>query len=76
MRDSSHLTIGELAGLYDQPPWRIRRCVDSLGVDIPRAGQYRLVPRNLLGRVAVELNRRGWLPTQDNDGQNPRGGSH
>ena len=42
--------------------WRIRRAVDALGVQIPRAGRYRLIPRALLGPLAIELGRRGWLP--------------
>ena len=62
MRTPSHLTIGEIASLFNQPAWRVRKCVDSLGIEIPRAGQYRLVPRDLLGRIAVELEHRGRLP--------------
>ena len=65
MQQRSHLTIGEIASLYDQPQWRVRRCVDALDVEIPRAGQYRLVPKALLVRVAIELAQRGWLPDGD-----------
>jgi hypothetical protein len=65
MLKRDHVTVGEIASLYSQPSWRIRRCVDELNVEIPRAGQYRLVPRSLLGRIAVELERRGWLPAGD-----------
>jgi hypothetical protein len=57
----AHLTVGEVATLYNLPTWKIRRAVDALGDDIPRAGQYRLVPRTLLGKLALELERRGWL---------------
>jgi hypothetical protein len=42
--------------------WKVRRAVDSIGADIPRAGQYRIVPRNLLGKIAAEIERRGWGP--------------
>lgn len=54
----SHLTVGEVAGIYDVPSWKIRRIVDSLDIEIPRAGLYRLIPRTLLGRIAVELEQR------------------
>jgi len=61
----SHLTVGECAKFYGLPDWKIRRVVDSLDAKIPRAGRYRLVPRELLGAVAVELDRRGWLAKQE-----------
>jgi len=57
----SHLTTGEIAEMYGLPDWKIRRAVDALGLDIPRAGRYRLVPRGVLGRLALELARRGWM---------------
>lgn len=59
---STYLTIGEVAGIFGVPDWKIRRVVDSLDVEIPRAGLYRLVRRGLLGAIAVELQRQGWLP--------------
>lgn len=43
--------------------WRVRRAIDSLDVAIPRVGRYRLVSRDLLGIIAVELHRRKWLPS-------------
>ena len=39
-----HLTVGETARLYDVAQWRIRKIVDELDADIPRAGMYRLIP--------------------------------
>jgi hypothetical protein len=57
----SNLTIGQIAEIFGIPSWKIRRVVDSLGVDIPRVGLYRLVPRELLGSIAVKLRDDGWL---------------
>ncbi len=57
---SDHLTIGEVAKLYATDLWRIRKIVDALGVNIPRAGLYRLVPRVHLAAIGAELHRRGW----------------
>lgn len=51
----SHLTIGQLADLLNEPLWKVRREVDALGVDIPRAGLYRLVPRDLVPRLVERL---------------------
>lgn len=51
----SHLTVGQVAEIFQAPGWKVRRIVDSLGVEIPRAGLYRLIPRELLGRIGVEL---------------------
>lgn len=65
-QQTSHLTVGQVAQLYQIDEWRIRRVVDSLPVSIPRAGRYRLVPREYLAEIAVELDRRGWLPTTPN----------
>ena len=62
MSQSSHLTVGELAAIYGVPAWRIRKIVDSLDVEIQRAGLYRLIPRSALALVGGELQRRGWLP--------------
>ena len=65
MSQKSHLTIGEVANTFAVPTWKIRRVVDSLDVEIPRAGLYRLVPRAALGLIAVELQRQGWLRTPE-----------
>jgi hypothetical protein len=62
MTSQSHLTIGQIAGIYGIPAWKIRRVVDSLGVEIPRIGPYRSVPRELLGMIAAELQSQDWLP--------------
>ena len=58
----NHLTVGEVARLYGVDDWRIRRIVDDLDAEIPRAGLYRLIPRALLAAIAIELRDRGWLP--------------
>jgi hypothetical protein len=54
-------TVGELATRYRLPEWLTRRIVDALGADVPRAGQYRLVPHSLLRRIEEEMQRRGHL---------------
>ena len=51
----SHLTVGEVAKIFDTPAWKIRRVVDELDPKIARAGNYRLIPRDLLGAVADKL---------------------
>jgi hypothetical protein len=68
MTSQSHLTIGQIADIYGVPGWKIRRVVDSLGVDIPRVGLYRLVPRELLGMIAAELQAQDWLPSAKSEG--------
>ena len=67
MSSTTHLTVGEVAEIYGVPDWKIRRVVDSLDAEIPRAGLYRLIPRELLGVIAVELQRQGWLAKQHED---------
>jgi len=57
----THLTIGEVATIYDVPSWKIRRVVDAIDAEIPRVGLYRMVPRPLLGVIAEDLQRQGWL---------------
>jgi hypothetical protein len=58
----NNLTVGQIAELFGLPAWKVRRAVDALKVEIPRAGNYRIIPRNLLGKIAAELERRGWQP--------------
>jgi hypothetical protein len=58
---ADHLTVGAVARLLGIPAWKIRKAVDSLNTQVPRAGQYRLVSRVHLGKLAIELERRGWL---------------
>jgi len=51
----SHLTVGQVAEIFQAPEWKIRRIVDSLGVQIPRAGGYRLIARSLLAAIGAKL---------------------
>ena len=55
MSSPSHLTVGQVAEIFQAPEWKVRRVVDALDAEIPRAGLYRLIPRGLLGRIGVEL---------------------
>ncbi len=55
MTQKSFYTVGQLSELFDVPEWKIRRVVDSFGDTIPRAGQYRLVPAEMLDAVAKRL---------------------
>jgi hypothetical protein len=64
MPQKSHLTTSEIAALFDANIWQVRRAVDAIGQSIPRAGLYRLVPRELLGLVKAEMVRRGYLPQE------------
>ena len=57
MCQSSHLTVGQVAEIYAAPEWKIRRLVDSLGVEIQRAGGYRLIPRSMLATIAQDSTR-------------------
>jgi hypothetical protein len=54
---ASHLTVGEVARIFQAPEWRVRKIVDSLGPEIPRAGLYRLVPRSMLAAIGAKLQR-------------------
>jgi len=65
--EQSHFTVGQIARLYDVAEHRVRKIIDELPEEIPRAGRYRLIRRELLGRIAVELQRRGWLPPLDQE---------
>jgi hypothetical protein len=56
--DQSHLTTSEVADLCNAPVWAVRRAVDALGLPIPRAGLYRLVPRELVERIRLYLAER------------------
>jgi hypothetical protein len=59
--DKTHYTTSELAGHFGVADWQVRRAVDALGAEVPRIGQYRAVPAELLERVRLELLRRGYL---------------
>jgi len=52
----SFSTIGQLAERYHQPEWKVRRVVDSLSSEIPRAGKYRMVPNDLLPAIEAKLH--------------------
>jgi hypothetical protein len=56
----AHQTVGQLAQTLDTDPWRIRRVVDELAPNLPRAGQYRLIPESLLPEIEARLEERGW----------------
>ena len=58
---ASHLTTGQVAEFYRVPEWRIRRIVDSLDCDIPRAGLYRMIPREALPAIAAKLHKQPTL---------------
>ena len=66
MLDTS-LTIPQVAARCGVPDWKVRRIVDSLGIEVQRAGLYRLIPSSMLGSIADELRRQGW-PVRDEDG--------
>ena len=58
---SEHFTVGHLARTYNVPSWKVRAVVDGLGVPVPRAGLYRLIPAPLVPAVEAELRRQGVL---------------
>jgi hypothetical protein len=64
MTTKTHLTTGESAAHFGVAGWQIRIAVDALDAPIPRAGLYRLIPRELLPAVEAELKRRGYLPEE------------
>jgi len=50
MKTKDYFTTGEIANLTNEPLWRVREFVDSLGsLLVLRAGLYRLVPTLLCG---------------------------
>jgi hypothetical protein len=55
MSPTSHLTVGQVAKFFQVPEWRIRRIVDSLDAEIPRAGLYRFIPRSMLAAIGAKL---------------------
>jgi hypothetical protein len=52
---SAFFTIGELARQLAQPEWKVRRFVDRLGLTVPRAGLYRLVPAEKVPAIKALL---------------------
>ncbi len=57
MSKSGVFTVGQLAERFHEPVWKVRRIVDGLGIAVPRAGNYRLVPECLLGELEKRLRR-------------------
>ena len=55
---NTSLTIPEVAARLNVPDWKVRRVVDSLDVEVPRAGLYRLVSDSLLDTISAELQRK------------------
>jgi hypothetical protein len=55
MSPASHLTIGQVAKIFDAPEWKIRRIVDSISPEVQRLGLYRLVPRAMLPEIGAKL---------------------
>jgi hypothetical protein len=51
----THLTVGQVASIFGAPTWRVRRVVDALDSAVPRAGQYRLIPRTMLADIGAKL---------------------
>lgn len=61
MATAQQLSVGDVANLYGVETWKVRRTVDGLGIDVPRIGQYRLIPAALVPAIAADLRKRGWL---------------
>jgi hypothetical protein len=60
----THLTTGDIAAELGVPIWRVRRAVDALCLACPRAGLYRLIPRELIPQIREELGRRPAPPKE------------
>jgi hypothetical protein len=54
--EKSYLTTTEVAAACGVPVWTARRAIDALGLPIPRAGLYRLLPREWLPLVRRQLD--------------------
>jgi hypothetical protein len=59
------LTIPQVAARFGVPDWKVRRIVDSLDIEVQRAGLYRLIPTSMLEAIANELRLQGWLSAQE-----------
>jgi hypothetical protein len=60
---ADYLSTGEVADLFGVEPWRIRRVFECGAIDEPgRLAGKRVIPRALLGEIAIGLEKRGWLP--------------
>ncbi len=51
----SFVTSGQAAEILKIPIWKVRIIADSLGVELPRAGRYRLIPKDLLPAIAAKI---------------------
>lgn len=47
------------------PPWRLRQVIDLMEagekIELQRAGRYRTVSGDDVGKIVDELRRRGWM---------------
>jgi hypothetical protein len=50
------LTVGQVSRRLSVPAWKVRSVVDSLGIQIPRAGQYRLLSPDVVERVNQRIS--------------------
>ncbi len=57
-------TIGQFSRQNGYPEWLVRRVVDSLGMPIPRVGQYRALTPEIESQLLAELSRRGVVPSR------------
>lgn len=55
-------TTGEVAAQFNVPEWAVRRIVDAIDADVPRAGRFRLIFPSMLGPIETELRRQGRIP--------------
>ena len=54
-RSSQDVPTGDLAGIYREPEWRMRRIVDRLEPPVPRIGGRRLVSTDRLGEITITV---------------------
>ena len=55
---SEFVTVGEASKTLERPDHQVRRTVDRLWPDTPRAGRARLIPRSRLCTLAAEISQR------------------
>jgi hypothetical protein len=55
---STHMTVREIADALGYPAWLVRKIVDALDPQCLRVGQYRAVPREMLGQIQAKLAKR------------------
>jgi hypothetical protein len=49
-------TVGEFSRDEQIPEWKVRRIVDSLPLEIPRMGRYRILSDEVQSLVLEQLN--------------------